>query len=69
MMMSEYWMFGPQGLVPAESAPEGTNGAEIVRCTADEAARLSAVPEQFRWEAAQGEFWSPSPEYWDWLEK
>lgn len=65
-----FWMFAPDGRVAeADVAPEGTNGAEFVFCTESEAQALVVVPEQHRWEAAQGPNWTPSPNYLAWLEE
>jgi hypothetical protein len=70
--MEEYWMFGGVGrdlmvaVKDAGNIPADIRGEEFVWCDAEEAARLAAVPAAFRWEAAQGEGWSPSPKFAEW---
>lgn len=71
--MKEYWMFGGEGrdqmveVTASTVFPADVRGEEFVRCEAGEAGRLAAVPAAFRWEAAQGGGWTPSPRYAAWI--
>ena len=42
-------------------------GEELVTCSEEVAHLLRCVPSTHRWEAAQGEGWSPSPRFADYL--
>jgi len=68
--MKWYWLFGPGGrVVPEELAPQWVRGEELVKCDEGFARLLERVPEEFRWEAAQGASWTPTREFREWLEK
>lgn len=70
--MLNYWLFGGPNrdqVIPVSEAPAEIGGEECVNCTAEEAAQLQRVPVEFRWEAAQGESWNPSPEFNAWKAK
>ena len=60
--MEGYYLFGPHALILANDprVPSDARGEEFVKATREEAEELSLVPEEYRWEAAQGSNWSPS---------
>lgn len=66
-------MFGGEGrdqmveVTDSTVIPADVRGEEFVRLAADDADRLAAVPADLRWEAAQGDGWTPSPQYAAWL--
>lgn len=67
-MNAKYWLFGGEGrdkVVSLEGIdlPDEVWGEELIECSAEEAASLSEVPVKYRWEAAQGDGWTPSKEY------
>ena len=59
-MEKNFWMFGDSG------RDEPVRGEELIRATDEEAAYLATVPAEFRWEAAQGETWTPSSAFAAW---
>ena len=60
--MKEYYLSGSHGLILANDprVPKGAREEDFVRLTKEEAEEISLVPEQYRWEAAQGCNWAPS---------
>lgn len=69
MIMQNYYLFGPNGLLLADdpSVPDDARGEEFVWAEPEWAEKLSLIPEEFRWEAAQGSDWSPSRQFKEWL--
>ncbi len=67
--MNLYYLFGPEGLMLADDprVPNDARGEEFVKADRLWAEELSLVPEEFRWEAAQGDTWEPSKKFREFL--
>lgn len=63
-----WWLYGENGPLLAADAPADERGESFVICSEKEAARLALFPAEFRWEAAQGDGWTPSAAFQEWLE-
>ena len=69
--MELYWMFGgssgDQVIVVTDLDLDPAWGEDLISCEEPFAQWLAKVPPKYRWEAAQGENWSPSKGYAEWL--